>query len=53
MLGSITIAYIIMIMHDIAYSVRISPVVVMHVVVQGVLRVPPPTRPSNERPPVM
>ena len=52
-IGSITIAYIIKAMnHMPLYAVRIS-LVVMNVVVQGLLRLAPPTRPSDERPPVM
>ena len=44
-LGSITIAYIIMTMHEIVFSINIAG---GDVVVQGVLRLAPPTRPSEE-----
>ena len=49
-LGSITIAYIIMTMHDIVCSINIAG---GDVVVYGALRLAPPNRPSDERPPVM
>ena len=49
-LGSITIAY--MTIHDIVFSINIAggDVVVQSV---GLLRLAPPTRPCDERPPVM
>ena len=51
-IGSKTIAYIIMTMHDIVFSINIAGGDV-GLVVQGVLRLAPPTRPFDERPPVM
>ena len=49
-LGSLTIAYISMTMHDIVFSMNIAG---GDVVVQGVLRLALPIHPSDERPPVM
>ena len=50
-LRSITIAYMSMTMHDIVFSMNITG---GDVVVQEVLRLaPPPTHPSDVRPPVM